>query len=169
MQRTKDAKERTKQRRETRNDEDLPSVAELLIELCTLDEVEAYIPTVADHDTGAVPPWCELVLTFKREDREWPLNHRIPLRRHDGELIIEVLHGVLHPNAGLSIAQMIWRDLDARVDRIMRRVNKGMEPLKRDVGEANGLTMALARLINPYDPKPDGVKETSMERYDARH
>lgn len=141
---------------------------ELLIELASVDEVEAYIPTCKDQDSGMVPHWCELVLSVKREEGDFPLNTRLPLRRHDGELIVEVLHSALHPNAGNNAGDMIWRELDKVVDRIQRRVEKGKEPLKADVGRAQGLVCSLAILTNPYDPDEEAVRDAAMERYEIR-
>lgn len=142
--------------------------ADLLIELATLDEVSAEIPTSTDHDMGVRPQWCELVLAIKREE-DWPLNMTVPLRRHDGELIIQVLHDVLHPDAYLSAGAAIWDELDMVVDRIQRRVERGKEPLKRDVGQAQGLTKAIAIMDNPVEPDEDDVRAVAMERYELRH
>jgi hypothetical protein len=114
-----------------------------------------------------------LVLEVKRTDDgelnpSWPLNVRMPLRRHDGELIIEVLHQVLHPNAGGVANDMIWTELDEVVDRIQARVQKGKEPLKRDVGQALGLATTLAIIENPYAYDVDSIREAAMERWEAR-
>lgn len=142
--------------------------AELLEELATLDEVEAYVPTGKDHDAGAVPEWCELVMTVKRGG-DWPLRASMPLRRHDGELIIEVLDSVLHPNRGGGAADMLWRDLDAVVDRIQRRVERGLDPRKADVIEARVLSTALAYVQSPYEPDVDLIKDLAMQRYETRN
>lgn len=143
-------------------------VAELLEELATLDEVEAYIPTSKDHAAGATPEWCELVLHVKRDD-DWPLRVSAPLRRHDGELIIEVLDSVLHPNRGGGAADMIWRELDRVVDRIQRRVERDLEPRKADVAEARAYSMALAFVQSPYEPDVDLIKDIAMQRYETRN
>jgi len=168
MKRTTDQKVKTSKRRKTRHDDDLPDNIDLLAELATLDEVSAYVPTSSEQDNGTFPEWCELMLEYKRSD-DWPLNARVPLRRHDGELIIEVIHKVLHPTSGLSIVDKLWRQLDVVIDRMMRRIDAGKDPLKIDRGRADGLTTALAMMINPYAPHEDGVKATAMERYEARH
>lgn len=149
-------------------------VIELLSQLSSLDEVTAWIPTGVDHSEAVTPEWCELVLEVKREvDSEeapdFPLNTRLPLRRHDGELIIECLWSVLHPSGGKSIIQMMWHELDQVVDRIQRRVDKGKEPLKSDRGEAVGLAKAIAIMTNPYAYDVDAVREEAMARYEARH
>ena len=148
--------------------------ADLLAELATVDEVEAYLPTNADHVAQAVPAWCELVLSVKRFDDgtlkpSHPLNVRMPLRRHDGELIIEVLQGALHPDANKFAVEAMWAALDDVVDRLQRRVNKGKEPLKSDRGEALGLATAIALLSNPIEPDVDEVRSVAMERWEIRH
>jgi hypothetical protein len=160
-----------KKKRSTRLKDD----AELLVELATLDEVEAVIPTATDHDLGAVPPWCELLLTIKRVDDgsltpAWPINTRLPLRRHDGELIGQVLHDVLHPDSDLRLGAVgnIWWELDLVVDRIQARVERGREPMKKDVGIALGLAVALAYLIDPREVDVDEVRATAMTRYESR-
>jgi hypothetical protein len=144
------------------SDED-ETTADMLIELATLDEVSARIPTSREHDADMVPPWCELVMVMRRDDGSWPVRFKAPLRRHDGELIIQVLHEVLHPTAGGAVADGLWLDLDAVMDRLM------VNPRKRDAGLATGLTIALARIMNPFNPDEDAVKAIALERYEARH
>jgi hypothetical protein len=147
---------------------------EMLQELATVDDVTAWIPTDKDHVGEAVPKWCELVLEIKRTDDgsltpSWPLNARLPLRRHDGELIIEVLDDVLHPNRANGAADRVWAALDESIDRIMKRVNKGKDPHDEDKGMASGLTRALALLIMPFDPDEDTIKDIAMDRYAIRN
>jgi hypothetical protein len=148
--------------------------AELLQELSTLDECDAWIPTNRDHVESITPPWCELVFEVKRTDDgsltpSWPLNVRMPLRRHDGELMIQALHDALHPNAGGSVREMLWAELDDVVDRIQKRVNKDKPPRLRDVGQAQGLALALAILVNPFAYDVDAIRAEAMARYDARN
>lgn len=152
----------------------LSKVAEDLQMLATLDDVTAWIPTDKDHVAEAVPKWCELVLEITRENDgtavgEWPLNYRIPLRRHDGELIIEVLDDVLHPNRANGAADRVWAALDESIDQIMKRVNKGKSPHDEDKGMASGLTRALALMIMPFDPDEDTIKDIAMDRYAIRN
>jgi hypothetical protein len=144
-----------------------PTTAELLVELGTFDEVEVTAITDAEH--RAWPKWTEVVLLMRRNDVRWPLNYKIPMTRHDGELIIEILHTVLHPQAGGSIVDKLWSDLDDVIERIMRRVNKGRDPLKADMGEARGLTRAIAMMTNPYEPNEEVTKGIAMDRYAVRH
>lgn len=155
----------------------MSEVSDLLAELVTIDEVTAWVPTGTDHDYAITPQWCELVLELKREaDPEdedgpgsWPFNVRIPLRRHDGELIQEVIRDVLHPNPYPMSGEAIWNALDEVVERIQRRVVKGKEPLKRDAGMALGLATAIAMMNNPVNPDVDEVRGVAMERYEMRH
>jgi hypothetical protein len=143
-----------------------PTAADLLAELATL-EVEAERATDA-HSRVGWPAWAEVILTARRIG-ESPLNIKAPLRTHDAELIIEVLHNLLHPTAGGAAADQLWGDLDNVLERIMRRVHRGKDPLKADMGEARGLTRALALMTNPYDPDEDVVKGVAMERYEVRN
>lgn len=146
-----------------------PNTADLLAELATLDEVEASLPTDADQFAGNVPEWCELLLRTKRTG-DHPINATWPLRRHDGELLIEVLTDVLHPKrrSVMSTERQLWLALDETVDRIQNRVAKGREPMKVDVGFARGLTTALATLANPADPDLETVRDEAMVRWESR-
>lgn len=152
----------------------MPTDAELLQELATLDEVVAWIPTATDHAQEVTPEWCEVVLEVKRDDDgsldpPWPLRDRMPLRRHDGELIIQVLHDVLHPGGGGQVARMLWSELDDVVDRIQKRVERDRSPRLRDVGRAQGLTTAIAIMVNPFAYDEQAVRDEAMERHEARH
>jgi hypothetical protein len=148
--------------------------AELLAELATVDEVEAYIPTGADHDNSITPPWCELVLSVTRLDDgtlkpAWPLNTRMPLRRHDGELIMQVLWDALHPARPMGAVEQMYMELDRVYDKIMKRVNKGKEPLAAHKYEALGIAKGIALMVNPVEPDVDEVRAVAVERYEARH
>lgn len=148
----------------------MPTDAELLLELATLDEVEAEVPTASEHTAGIVPGWCELRLKIKRTDTpDWPLNLDIPLRRHDGELICQVIHDVLHPEHTSSSGEAIWDAMDAAVERIMKRRVKGKDPKPQDLGEALGLATAIAYLNNPMEPNVDDVRWAATERWNIRH
>jgi hypothetical protein len=142
--------------------------ADLLEELATLDEVEAILPDDMDHTREAVPKWCELVLRVKRIG-EYPIGISMPLRRHDGELIMQVLHDVLHPARESSSGKQIWREFDDAVDRIQARVLRGKDPRPADVGEARAYATALAILGRPMDPDPDAVRDVAMVRWETRN
>lgn len=151
--------------------EDFPDDIELLMDLCSVDEVEARIPTAMEQDTGIYPPWSELILSVQRNPNpggdSWPLNIRIPLRRHDGELIRLLLDDVLDRGGTDNSIECLWADLDSAVARIQRRVERGKEPLKRDVGFALGIATALAYLeTGTTEPDVDAIRERAMERYE---
>src|SRR5690349_15754071 len=139
-----------KKKKEKEWDTKLPTVTELLEPLATLDSVEAWSPTSGDHLHDITPQWCELVLQVKRD--------------HDGELIIEVLTQVLRPDAHRNAAEAIWDELDTVVERIQRRIDRGKDPMRADVGQALGLATALAAIDNPLDPDVDEVRGVAMER-----
>lgn len=148
--------------------------ADLLAELASLDEVSAWVPTAANHAAGITPQWCELVLEITRTSDDdlapaWPIKQRLPLRRHDGELIIQVLHDVLHPEYPTQAGDAIWAELDAVVERIQRVVNKGKSPSKSLVGQALGLATALAIIERPLEPDVDDIRAVAMTRYAIRH
>jgi hypothetical protein len=152
----------------------MPTSAELLAELATLDSVEAEIPTATEHVAGIVPSWCELLLKIQRVDDgslkpAWPLNAVLPLRRHDGELIIEVLNEVLHPDQTTVAGEAMWAALDEVVERIMKRRNKGKDPHPDDLGEARGIALAIAIVNNPMQPEPDDVRWAATERWNIRN
>lgn len=157
----------------------IPSDAELLTELATLDNVEARIPTNAEHVADHVPPWCELVLKVNRETTDggdpWAqpgwgfIKQSWMLRRHDGELIIEVLDAVLHPERPGRAGDPTWAALDEAVERIQYMVVKGKHPNPEDVGEARGLATALANMTNPIAPDVEDIRAAAMIRYDIRH
>lgn len=145
------------------------STYDLLLPLATLDEVSAELPGSTDQDLGHVPPWCELLLEIRRIDDgtlkpAWPLNARLPLRRHDGELIIEALDEVLHPQRA-EAQEAIWDELDVVVVRIQRRVERDKAPRPKDAGEALGLATALA-MITGRDL--NDVRDEAMQRYEER-
>lgn len=155
----------------------LPDDAELLVELATLDEVEAWIPTAADHQAGITPTWCELVLGIKRNhDRDdeqgpggWPIHQNLALRRHDGELIIQVLGDVLHRGMSNSAGDALWAEMDKLMERIQRRVRAGRKPMTKHVNQALGLATAMAIMDNPLEPDLDEIRVTAMARYCLRH
>jgi hypothetical protein len=138
-----------------------PTDAELLAELGTLDEVSALIPTSQDHDLENVPQWCELVLELTRNTREPYIRQVLALRRHDGELIAQILADVLHPN-GDRAAEQLWVALDEVMDRLMVKAKKV------DVGLAQGLSLAIAQLRTPGRPDVERVKAQAVVRWEAR-
>lgn len=152
---------KTKETRQTR----LPSDAELLQELASLDEAEVWMPTDGDQRAGSVPEWCELVLHLRRGG-DFPCRVDLPLRRHDAELIIEVLRMATHPQENVTVHGMIWQELDAVIEHLMAGTS---ESRRYDRGVAAGLTLALAIMVNPYAYDTDAVRDEAMERWSSRH
>lgn len=149
-----------------KRDRQLPSDAELLKELTSMEHMEVTMPGDDDHFHGSVPPWCEVVLDLKHKDARQMVRHY--LTRHDGELIIHSMHDALHPGAGGTVAEMLFMELDDVVDRIQARVERGKEPLKHDAGQALGLCTAIAIMRNPSAYDVEAVKEEAMVRFDLR-
>lgn len=161
-------------KKKQKRDTVLPSAAELLAELVTLDSVEVIAVSGADHDAGVMPSWSELRLTIKRQagddvGGDYPFRLDVPLRRHDGELIIEVLWQVLHPDTPTSASEQLWDGLDGVVERIQTKVEAGEEPYNDDVVIARTLCTAIAIMNRPYDPDVDEVREVAMTRWAIRH
>lgn len=141
-------------------DESEDTTVNLLRQLSTMDECEAYSIVDGDHHNGA-PGWAELALEIVREGKG--LLHYF--RRHDAELVVEVLFKVLHPNAGKSINGEIWRELDETMVVLMEGADDAEKI--RSQGKALGLATALARISNPYAPNVDEIRKLARERYDA--
>ncbi len=172
---------KTRKTKKQKRKVEIESAAELLKPLATLDDVTAWVPGNADHVAETTPEWCELVLEMKRlpdadakgkkksSPGDYPINQRFALRRHDGELIIEVLDEVLHPNRAGATADTVWRELDKVIDKMMARVDKGKAPHDHDQGVAEGLGRALAFMVTPFDPDEDAIKDIAMERYAIRN
>ena len=148
--------------KQRRAEEDKDSTANLLRLLSTMDSCEATSLTDGDHLAGA-PDWAELLLTIERDGKG--LAHY--LKRHDAELIVEVLFRVLHPNAGKSIHKQLWAGLDECMVGIMEEEL----PLKKikAQGMALGLATALALVENPYGPDVDMIRSEALTRYEATH
>lgn len=128
----------------------------LLAELATLDACEAHAVTDSEQRNNDLPDWVEIILELERSGK----SRKHLLRRHDAELIIEVLYEVLHPASGRSIVQSIWQELDDAMVRLFRG-----DAVEEDKGLALGLATALAYMTNPYNPNVDAVRAIAMERY----
>lgn len=133
-----------------------------LTQLAQLDEVEAFTTTDGDIREDYVPEWCELVLQLKGERG----TQQIPLARHDGELIIEVLFSVLHPQDNFSHpVQRLWRELDDVMDFLMVE-----DPEPEDKARAKALAEAITMLQCPYSEELDLtlVKQEAVSRWEER-
>lgn len=136
------------------------STADLLRELA---EIEVTAVGSEDSTSGAVEPWCEVVLDLTDEMG----TKRIQLRRHDAELIIECLHEVLHPNTHKSSpVTRLWAELDDTMDYL--RADDAPEP--EDRVRAKTLAWAIALLTQPYTEEPDlgPIRTEAAERWEAR-
>lgn len=139
---------------------EMPSTRALLEELA---EIEVIATGAADHTEGTVPQWCELVLDLTDDHG----TKRIHLRRHDGELIIEALHEVLHPHTHkTSPVARLWEELDDTMDFL----RADDEPEEEDRVRARTLAFAIALLTQPYGEEPDisVVREEAARRWEAR-
>jgi hypothetical protein len=133
--------------------------ADLLKSLATIDEIECAPVTDADQRNGIAPPWAELKLQMERDGKRMLLW----LRRHDGELMIEVLREILHPHAGGSILQKLW----SRMDELFAELTEGPKNPELSA-EARGLATAIAHMESPYKPDIKIVRRMAAERYEAR-
>lgn len=143
------------------------STYELLQQLATLDEVSVTALGSMDGDLGHTPQWAEILVEITRTDDgtlkpAWPLHSVMPLRRHDGELIIEALNEVLHPHRA-GAQEAIWDELDVVVVRIQRRVERDKAPRPKDAGQALGLATALSMMTGR---DLEDVKDEAMQRYE---
>lgn len=136
------------------------STIDLLRELA---ELEVVAVGSDDATLGTTPPWCEIVLDLT-DDMS---TKRIHLRRHDGELIIEALHEVLHPSMSKhNPIHRLWEELDEVMDFI--RADDSPEP--EDRARAKALAFAIALLSQPYaeEPDMDAVRSQAAERWESR-
>jgi len=135
--------------------------ARLLAGLSQLDSVEVTPVGNADHVAERVPQWCEITLGIERDGRV----QVIPLTRHDGELIIECLHVVLHPGSSKSPVERLWAELDETMDYLMVD-----NPEEEDKATARALALAIAMLTLPYAEEPDvaAIKTEAVVRWEAR-
>lgn len=128
-----------------------------------LAEIEVIATSAGDHVAGTVPQWCELVLDLTDEQG----TKRIHLRRHDGELIIEALHEVLHPHTNrMSPVARLWEELDDTMDFL----RADDEPEEEDRIRARTLALAIALMTQPYAEEPDisAVREEAVKRWEER-
>jgi hypothetical protein len=88
-------------------------------------------------------------------------------------------------NAGRSISEMLWEQLDAVMETLMSEGDpysrKEWDPDDIDAirnqvqeygelrGKAQGFAHAIALMYSPYDPHIDHIKELAMERWESRN
>lgn len=139
----------------------LPNDSAYLREISELEECEVVPITDADHVAQIVPPWAEINLHLKRESRGQERN--IFLRRSDGELIIECLREVLHPDSQ-GLLEKLWAEMDGQFEKL-KAIGKTDPALAAQQGHCLGLAKAIAMVINPYDPDVDAVRAECVERW----
>lgn len=65
--------------------------------------------------------------------------------------------------AGPSILERLWAELDRVVDRL-----KAGPVVDNDKGVAQGLTLAIAIMTNPYEPNTNAIRREAMIRWRER-
>lgn len=138
----------------------MTSTRALLQELTELEVIATGSGDLAD---GTAPEWCELVLDLTDDQG----TKRIHLRRHDGELMIEALHEVLHPNTHhTSPVARLWEELDDTMDFL----RADDDPEEEDRVRARTLAFAIAILTQPYSDEPDidAVRAEAVRRWEER-
>lgn len=145
----------------------MSTTKELLSELAMLDSVEVVAVGDADHVAEVVPEWCEIVLNLERDGAV----RSVPLTRADGELIIEALYEVLHPNTHRSSpVTRIWEHLDELIDFLM----SDDDPEPEDKAAARAYATALAYLTKPNSADDDveqninDIRAIAVERWQER-
>lgn len=93
-----------------------------------------------------------------------------------------------HVNAGRSIIQILWEELDSIMDRLKSDLPPdadehyigqdefNTETFEEDVlkygeerGQAQGVAYAIAVINNPYDVNVSAVKAMAVERWESRN
>lgn len=123
-------------------------------------EIDALAATDKAQRDGVIPEWSEVILDVTRQGAP---KQRLELTRAAGEAIIDALHEVMHPNSntGKSIIESLWDELESSVRKILDEDHPTTEV---DKGYANGLTYAIAMMINPYNPNVKEVKKQAVRR-----
>lgn len=122
------------------------------------------------HEKGGMPEWCDLTVTIECEDKDSPWTQKdedgatvLYMTRAAGEVLIDVIYGMLHPYAGRSIAEVMKRQLDDVVERLMAK-----QAEEGDVYLARGMAMAIACLHNPINPNWEDIRDEAVARYNAK-
>lgn len=120
------------------------------------------------QESGEVPEWCDLTVTVecldpdagtwarRTEDGEIVLH----MTRAAGEVLIDVTYSALHPYAGRSIGEIMKRQLDEVVARLMTKTDED-----GDKHLARGMAMTIACLHNPVAPDWEMVRDEAVQRY----
>lgn len=144
----------------------MPTDAELLTTLSRMDSVEAIAVGDGDHRECNVSDWCEILL-----DLEYPggARRRLEMTRHDAELIIEVLHQVLHPHEHKSSpVQKLWSLLDDQMDFLLADDDPEPEDKVRAKTLAEAIVLCTNPLADPEHIDVSDVRAQAVERWEER-
>ena len=141
----------------------LPNDGVYLREISELEECEVITITDKEHVAQTVPPWAEINLRLGRANGQARNTY---LRRSDGELIIECLREILHPDSQ-GVLVSLWAELDEAFVEL-----KETNPLTRGKwenlkGKCLGLATGIAYIVNPYAPDVDAVRAEAVERWET--
>jgi len=133
---------------------------------------EAHCNGTIDQDTGKVPQWCDLTVTIEHGDQadsNWAVRNEdgsvtLFMTRAAGQVVIDVIYETLHPYSGRSIQEVMRRQLDEVVERLMTgKAEDGDKFLAR------GMAMAMACLRNPLNPDWEAIRDDAVDRYNANN
>lgn len=123
-----------------------------------------------DHRAGDVPEWCDLSVNVTSTEHQstwvsaWDEEVTLYMTREAGQAVIDAAFATLHPYAGQSIVQLMERDLDAVVDRLL--FGKAQED---DKALARGMAMMVAILHKPLNPDWEAIRDACVARVTAKH
>lgn len=84
----------------------------------------------------------------------------------EAEAEVKEAKGKRRKHAGRSILELFWEQLDMIVERMMSEA-EAADGL--DAGRAQGITVCIAIILNPYEPNMPAVKEEAMRRWEEAH
>lgn len=131
-------------------------------------EIKAKPVTEAEQRSDVRSVWAEVTLDISANGNR----RTIELTRAGGEALLQELHGALHPWAGHSIIDDLWKELLAVVGQLLAEFPNGMKDVKNTPeagaygelrGHARGLAYAIAVMRNPYKPNVDAVKREALD------
>lgn len=77
---------------------------------------------------------------------------------------------------GPSLLEGLWTELDDAVEQLLAigapstaMPNKLQWHIKYLQGRAHGLAWAIAKIVNPYEPNVDAIRQRAMERREERN
>ena len=118
-----------------------------------------------DHVAGDVPDWCDLSLEIESSEHNkvwcsaWDETVTLYMTRKAGQELLDAMTKLLHPYAGGSLIQLMEKDLDAVVERLLSGTAQEGE---KDM--ARGMAMMIARFRQPYQSDWEAVRDASVAR-----